>query len=69
MGFVEIVVTVCALAQPSLCEEQHLQYTWNGSLQQCALAAPPYIAQWINEHPKWQVTRWRCEYPGRSSST
>jgi hypothetical protein len=33
------------------------------------LSAPPYIAQWINEHPRWQVTRWRCDYPNRKSST
>jgi hypothetical protein len=27
------------------------------------MAAPPYIAQWIGDHPKWQAVRWRCEYP------
>jgi hypothetical protein len=30
---------------------------------QCAMAAPPYIAQWIGEHPKWTAVKWRCEYP------
>jgi len=24
--------------------------------------APPYIAQWIGEHPKWMAMKWRCEY-------
>lgn len=68
MRFIEIIFTVCALSQPTLCEEQHLQYSWNGSSTQCVMSAQPYIAQWINEHPKWQVTRWRCDYPGRKSS-
>jgi hypothetical protein len=27
------------------------------------MAAPPYIAQWVGEHPKWTAVRWRCEYP------
>jgi hypothetical protein len=27
------------------------------------MAAPPYIAQWIDEHPKWMAVRWHCEYP------
>ena len=27
------------------------------------MAAPPYIAQWIGEHPKWTAVKWRCEYP------
>jgi hypothetical protein len=64
MALIEIVVTVCALADPSLCEEKHLQFDWNGSLSQCAMTAPPYIARWVDEHPKWSAVRWRCEYPG-----
>ena len=27
------------------------------------MAAQPYIAQWVGEHPKWTAVRWRCEYP------
>jgi hypothetical protein len=27
------------------------------------MSAPPYIAQWIGEHPKWTAVKWRCEYP------
>ena len=60
---IEIIVTVCALAQPSQCDEQHLQYAWQGSLRQCTMGAQPYLAQWINEHPKWSIVRWRCEVP------
>jgi hypothetical protein len=38
-------------------------FNFGGSPAQCSMAAPPYIAQWIGEHPKWQAVRWRCEYP------
>jgi hypothetical protein len=65
MGLIELIVTVCALAQPSQCEEQHLQFSQAGSPAQCAMAAPPYIAQWVNDHPKWRAVRWRCDYPGK----
>ncbi|HVY58351.1 MAG TPA: hypothetical protein VHA77_10920 [Xanthobacteraceae bacterium] len=65
MGLIEIVLTVCALAQPTLCEDEHLEFAAAGSLRQCAMAAPPYIAHWIGEHPKWAAVRWRCDYPGR----
>jgi hypothetical protein len=65
MGIVEVIVTVCAIAQPNMCEDKHLQFTSAGSLQQCVMAAPPYIAQWINEHPKWVAVRWRCDQPGK----
>lgn len=67
MELIEIVVTVCALSQPNLCEDKHLQFAWSGSLTQCAIAAPPYIAKWIEEHPNWRAVRWRCEYPGRKA--
>jgi hypothetical protein len=28
------------------------------------MAAQPYIAQWINQHPEWVATKWSCDYPG-----
>jgi len=61
MGLMVLIVTVCVTAQMNLCQEQHLEFAWNGSLRQCTIGAQPYIAQWIGEHPKWTAVRWRCE--------
>jgi len=63
MNLIDLIVTVCAIASPTTCEEAHLQFAWSGSQQQCVMAAQPYIAQWVGEHPKWNAVRWRCEYP------
>jgi len=63
MNPIDLVVTVCAVLSPATCEETHLVFSSSVSLQQCAMAAPPYIAQWVGEHPKWNAVRWRCEYP------
>lgn len=63
MGLIELVITVCATAQMSVCQDQYLQFQSGISTSQCAMSAPPYIAQWIAEHPKWTAVRWRCEYP------
>ena len=65
MGLIELIITVCAVAQPSQCEDQHLQFANAGSLAQSAMAAPPYIAKWIGDHPKWMAVRWHCDYPGK----
>jgi hypothetical protein len=62
---IEIILTVCAIANPANCEEKYLQFTWDGSLNQCMMAAQPYIAQWIGNHPQWTARKWTCEYPGR----
>ena len=63
MDSITLVLMVCAVLSPATCEEQHLVLSWNGSLAGCAMAAPPYIAQWVGEHPKWRAVKWRCEYP------
>jgi hypothetical protein len=63
LGPIAIVFTVCSLAHPNQCEEQRLDYMWEGSLQACVISAQPLIAQWIGEHPKWSVKSYRCEYP------
>jgi hypothetical protein len=63
MNAIHLIVTVCAVLSPTTCEETNLVLSFNGSLRQCAMAAPPYIAQWVGEHPKWTAVKWRCEYP------
>ncbi len=71
MGLIEIVLTVCALSAPNQCEDEHLQFApgISMSLKQCVMTAQPYIAQWINKHPKWLAVRWRCEYGGSEEKT
>lgn len=61
---IELILTVCALNAPALCEEQRLSFVAQESLMQCMMQAPPYIAAWSDEHPATLVTRWRCAYLG-----
>ncbi len=63
MNIVEIVFLVCAIARPDFCEDRRLQFEWQGSLKQCVMAAQPYLANWIGEHPQWTVKEYHCEYP------
>jgi hypothetical protein len=63
MNAIDLIVTVCAVLSPATCEERHLVFSSDVSLRQCVMAAQPYIAQWVGEHPKWTAVRWRCEYP------
>ena len=63
---IELILTVCALNAPSQCDEQRLQFVSQESLMQCMMQAPPYIAQWSNDHPATRVAQWRCAYLGRA---
>jgi hypothetical protein len=63
MNLVDLILLACALANPSSCHEYHLLFQTSGSLQSCMMQAQPYLAQWVGEHPAYQVTRWRCAWP------
>ena len=63
MNGIDLIITVCAVLSPTTCEERHLLFSSDVSPRQCVMAAQPYIAQWVGEHPKWTAVRWRCEYP------
>ena len=51
MGFLEIVVTVCALSNPNLCEDQRIILDASMSLERCAMQAQPTLAQWASRAP------------------
>lgn len=65
MHFVQLILTVCTLAQPAACDERKITFeSATGSTRNCMMQALPYIAQWSGEHPNLTVTRWRCAEPG-----
>jgi len=63
MNAINLIITVCAILSPNSCEEKHLVISSDYSLRQCLMSAPPYIAQWVGQHPQWTAVKWRCEYP------
>ncbi|MCX7898578.1 MAG: hypothetical protein N2444_00555 [Methylocystis sp.] len=65
MNFVELILTVCTLAQPVSCDERKLTFeSGTGSTRDCMMQAMPFIAQWSGEHPNVEVIKWRCVAPG-----
>jgi len=66
---IALIITVCALADPNACREERVPVMSQISERQCANSAPPFIAQWIGEHPQYSVVRWRCEAPGSPKKT
>lgn len=62
MDFVEIVMTVCALANSGVCEDRRIILDSSISVAQCVMAAPPTMAHWANDNPNWTIMRWSCGY-------
>ncbi|TIP68838.1 MAG: hypothetical protein E5X58_48475, partial [Mesorhizobium sp.] len=50
MDMVDLILTVCLIADPSNCRDEHLYFESRGSLVQCMVLAPSEIAKWSQEH-------------------
>ena len=51
MDMVDLILTVCLIANPGNCRDEHLYFESRGSLFQCMMLAPSEIAKWSQEHP------------------
>ena len=57
----ELVLTICLLAAPSDCHDEHLSVSMEQTTpMQCMIGAQSVIAEWLASRPKWKVTKWRC---------
>ncbi|OAP39782.1 hypothetical protein AU381_09500 [Sinorhizobium glycinis] len=65
MNLVDLVLTVCTLANPTSCRTEHLYFESHGSLVQCMMLAPAEIAKWSESHPALKIVRWKCVFPVR----
>ena len=59
-----IILSACLVIDPHQCRDFKIPLDVNMDAMQCAMAAPPYFAQWAEEHPKWQIRRWKCQPSG-----
>jgi hypothetical protein len=55
-----LVLVFCLQAQPSSCIEQ--RPIEDITPMACLIRGQEYAANWLNEHPKWRLSRWRCEH-------
>ena len=60
---IEIMFVVCLSAEPTTCDSKAMQFS-DMSMMSCAMCAQPLLAQWVNEHPDWEIQRWTCQPAG-----
>jgi hypothetical protein len=61
---IAIILSTCLVNDPGICRDQTLPLAAEVSEARCVIMAPPYLAQWCEEHPQWRVVRWRCRSNG-----
>jgi len=55
-----LVLVFCLQASPSSCIEERPVAEMPPLA--CILQAQTYAANWLADHPKWRLARWRCEH-------
>ncbi len=56
-----IVISACLIAEPASCKDYKLPVDGDMDTTQCAMMAPPFLANWADAHPQWQVKKWKCQ--------
>ncbi len=56
---VQLVLVFCLMAAPSQCQEERPS-TEPLSLMSCMIGGQQLAEQWLADHPKWMLSRWRC---------
>ncbi|TNC69827.1 hypothetical protein [Rubellimicrobium roseum] len=57
---IELAFVVCLGTEPMRCEQKAMQFA-DVSLMACLMGAQPQLAEWLNDHPGWEVRRWTCQ--------
>lgn len=58
---IEIVLSVCLISAPETCKDVNLTYmAENATPYGCMHQGQIEAARWVEGHPKWKVTKWKC---------
>lgn len=65
---VTLSIVYCLAADPNVCERPRYPMEdadlWQSSVVACMLRGEELAAEWVAEHPKWELGRVRCT-PGK----
>ncbi len=60
-----ILISVCMIAQPSLCHDDRIEMSFdNPNPMICLRNSQSALARWQGEHPTWTIKTWRCAVKG-----
>ncbi len=59
----ELVLWVCLMAAPDICNEKRLPFQAPTSLMDCMWQGQTQMVRWLDENPQWHLKRWRCAPP------
>lgn len=57
---ITLVLVVCLSATPDICREETPPVDV-ASPMSCMVQGQQIAAEWLAEHPKWQLSGWKCQ--------
>lgn len=63
-----LVLVVCSAQVPTVCQEERSPID-AASPMACLVQGESIVAGWLDEHPKWQLSSWRCQFGPREEGT
>ncbi|MCA0942014.1 hypothetical protein LCM08_19150 [Salipiger pacificus] len=60
---IELLFMACLSSAPDQCHQRSLLYSDVTPLA-CMLGAQPELARWVEEHPAYTVSNWKCREVG-----
>ena len=59
---ISLVLIVCLIASPDTCREERPPIDVISAFE-CVLQGQQIAHDWLEDHPKWTLSGWRCEPP------
>jgi hypothetical protein len=57
---IAIVISACLIGNPNVCKDYRVPLAVEVDPDRCMFQAQPHFARWAEQHPNWQIKRWRC---------
>ncbi len=61
---ISLILVVCLSATPDVCREERPLVEITTPMV-CLVQGQQVAAEWIEEHPKWRLQGWRCQFGQR----
>jgi hypothetical protein len=59
-----LILIVCLSTTPDVCREERPPVDAENPMA-CMVQGQQIAAQWLEEHPKWRLSAWRCQFGPR----
>lgn len=58
---VTLILVVCLSTTPDICREERPPIDVESPMS-CMVQGQQIAAEWTEEHPKWRLSAWRCQF-------